>query len=393
MRIFCISASKVPSTTANSIQVMKACQALAQLGHEVRLSVPFLDQDGGGGKGRKAPGWEQIASFYGLQTPFEVAWIPAKRHWRRYDFALKAVFRCLRWKADLLYVWPLQAALLGLGLGMPVALELHGPPEGKIGPALFWLMRRLPGRKRWLPISQGLVDMLERADHLPFREGEVVIAPNGVDLERYQDLPEPGVARSRLGLPECFTAGYTGHLYSGRGMGVLEELAREFHKVQFLWVGGREADVQAWKERFEKEQIRNVILAGFIENQRLPLYQAAAEVLLMPYERVITGSSGGNSAEYASPMKMFEYMACERAIISSDLPVIREVMNDKNCLLCPQEDVESWIKALEELIQKPELRVTLGKQARKDVLAYSWRERAQKALKGFPNHEDELSPG
>jgi glycosyltransferase involved in cell wall biosynthesis len=386
MRIFCISASQVPSTTANSIQVMKACQALVQLGHEVKLGVPFADPGGSGGK---LPEWEQIAPFYGLQTPFEVEWIPADRQLRRYDFSLKAVFRSLRWKADLLYAWPLQAALFGLGLGMPVALELHGPPEGKIGPALFWLMRRLPGRKRWLPITQGLVDLLERADHLPFREGEVVIAPNGVDLERYQALPEPGAARSQLGLPESFTVGYTGHLYAGRGMGLLEKLAREFRQVQFLWVGGREADLRFWKERFAQERITNVILAGFVENQRLPLYQAAAEVLLMPYEKVITGSSGGNSAEYASPMKMFEYLACERAIVSSDLAVIREVMNEGNCILCPPEDVESWINALEELIRHPEKRIGLSKQARKDVLAYSWRERARKALKGFPRHENE----
>ena len=38
MRIACISASQVPSMTANSMQVMKACQAISQLGHEVACS-------------------------------------------------------------------------------------------------------------------------------------------------------------------------------------------------------------------------------------------------------------------------------------------------------------------------------------------------------------------
>ncbi len=32
MKVACISASRVPSTTANSIQLMKACQAISQLG-------------------------------------------------------------------------------------------------------------------------------------------------------------------------------------------------------------------------------------------------------------------------------------------------------------------------------------------------------------------------
>jgi glycosyltransferase involved in cell wall biosynthesis len=402
MRIFCISASQIPSTTANSIQVMKACQALAQLGHQVRLCVPSStphmpsltreqEQRENQAKPPAASRWEELALHYGVQTPFEVEWIAADRRLRRYDFSFKAVLRSLRWQADLLYVWPLQAAFFGLMLGMPVACELHGPPEGKLGPALFWLLRRMPGQKRWLPITQGLANLLEKAGGKPFRKGELLIAPNGVDLERYQNLPEPAEARAQLGFPEGFTVGYSGHLYAGRGMEVLEELAREFRQVQFLWMGGRAAEVQAWKERFEQEQIKNVTLAGFIENQRLPLYQAAAEVLLMPYERVITGSSGGNSAEYCSPMKMFEYMACERAVISSDLLVIREVMNEANCLLCPPEDAESWIDALCELTQNPEKRIRLGKQARKDVLAYTWRVRAQKALEGFPTHEGQLS--
>jgi hypothetical protein len=34
VKIACISTSRIPSDTANSIQVMKACQALASLGHD-----------------------------------------------------------------------------------------------------------------------------------------------------------------------------------------------------------------------------------------------------------------------------------------------------------------------------------------------------------------------
>ena len=40
MRIVCISAAQIPSDTANSIQVMKVCQAFVQLGHDVTLLVP-----------------------------------------------------------------------------------------------------------------------------------------------------------------------------------------------------------------------------------------------------------------------------------------------------------------------------------------------------------------
>ena len=40
MKILAIAGSRVPSDTANSIQVMKACSALVQLGHDLTLLVP-----------------------------------------------------------------------------------------------------------------------------------------------------------------------------------------------------------------------------------------------------------------------------------------------------------------------------------------------------------------
>ena len=40
MKIVAIAGSQIPSDTANSIQVMKACNALVQLGHDLTLIVP-----------------------------------------------------------------------------------------------------------------------------------------------------------------------------------------------------------------------------------------------------------------------------------------------------------------------------------------------------------------
>jgi len=410
MKIACISASQVPSATANSIQALKACQALAQCGHDIVLLVPqgpvdstppptpapqgAGEKDGGdlAGEARQittiSPAWKSglpsaIREHYGLETEFPIEWIPADPRLRRYDFALRAVRRARALHVDLVYAWPVQAAVMASAARLPVMLEMHGPPEGKLGPQLFRLFLRLGGRKCLLSITQALADMLRRdyalPDHLP-----VVIAPNGVELSRYQNLPEPAAARLALGLPERPTAGYTGHLYPGRGTGLLLGLARRFPQVHFLWVGGQPADMETWRARLEAEGIANVTLTGFVENSRLPLYQAAAEVLLMPYERSIAGSSGGNSAAYASPMKMFEYMACGRAILSSDLPVIGEVLNPANAVLCPPEDLEAWSRALAELLDDPQRCAALGQQAAADVQAYTWQRRAAKALAALP---------
>jgi O-antigen/teichoic acid export membrane protein/glycosyltransferase involved in cell wall biosynthesis len=387
LKIVCISTSQIPSSTANSIQAMKACQALAQLGHAVTLLVPRARM----ANSDNTPQWEALANHYGLETPFEVEWLPAHPRLKRYDFSLAAVRRARALQADVLYAWPPQAALLGRLAGFPVILEMHGVPEGRYGPVVFGLFLKLKaarrgeaaGTRRLLPITQALVDLLEGQYHYRFTPGEVVVSPNGVDMERYRDLPSPPEARGRLGLPEALTLGYTGHLYAGRGMGLLVELARRFPRVSFLWVGGRPEEVAAWRGRLAEKKLTNVTLTGFVENSRLPLYQAAADLLLMPYERQIAGSSGGDSAAYASPMKMFEYMACGRAIVSSDLPVIGEVLNETNAVLCPPEEAGAWSEALESLIADPARCERLARQALEDVQRYTWLERARKALQGF----------
>jgi glycosyltransferase involved in cell wall biosynthesis len=376
MKITCISASEVPSSKANSIQAMKACQALAQLGHRVELLVPAT--------GHERPSPAELASFYGLSASFTVEWLPANPRLRRYDFSWSAVRRARRSGAEAVYVWPPQAAVFALLHRLPVLFEMHGEPEGSFGPLLFRLFLHLPGRKRWLPITQALVDLL--ASRYSVGSAPYRISPNGVDLERFTGLPEPGAARQLLGLPEQPTVGYTGHLYAGRGVILLVELARRFPQVHFLWVGGHPTDVAHWCDQLASEKLSNVTLTGFVENSRLPLYQAAAEVLLMPYERVIAGSSGGNSAAYCSPMKMFEYMACGRAIISSDLPVIGEVLNSGNAVLCPPEEAESWAEALAGLLADAARRQALARRALQDAQAYTWLERARKALEGFEHH-------
>src|SRR5512140_2142434 len=101
MKIACISASQVPSGTANSIQAMKVCQSLAQAGHEVRLWLP----------GKEATPWPALAEHYGLGTPFELTWLKERPALRRYGFAWQAVQAAQAWGAEAVYTWVYQAAL------------------------------------------------------------------------------------------------------------------------------------------------------------------------------------------------------------------------------------------------------------------------------------------
>lgn len=372
MKIIAISGSQVPSNVANSLQTMKAVHALAQLGHKVTLIVPASDQPHGN--------WSELAAFYGLQKEFRVEYLPSAS---RRLFFLSAVRRAKSLKPDLLYVWPLQSAVLGLMNGLPVVLEMHDLPSGRIGPFWFRYFRDSKGKKRLAVITKALKDALTDRYGALVNHSTVVLAPNGVELERFERLPGPSAARRSLGLPEAPTVVCTGHMYPGRGMELFVELAKKQRGIRFVWAGGKQEDVEAWKTK--TQAIPNVSFIGFVHNAQLPIYQAAADVLLMPYGHEIGISSGmGHSAQVSSPMKMFEYMATGRAIVASDLPVFREVLNDDNAVFCPPEKVVAWDGALQALFDNPPRREELATQARIDAQKYSWTERAKLILDGFP---------
>lgn len=373
MKIAVITTSQVPASTANSIQAMKVSQALAQVHGPLHLWVP----------GAQPAQWESLASHYGLHTPFDITWLPSRRALRRYDFAWNAVQAAQSWGAQVIYTWTAQAAVLALHRKLPVLYEVHDRPTGRVGPWLFRRIALAPGKKRLLIITEALRRRLEAQFELSLPPGIAQIAPSGVDLERYARLPEPRDARQALGLPEKVTVGYTGHLYPGRGMDVLARLAGRFPHAQFLWVGGRKQDVEHWRARLASSGVSNVVLTGFVENSRLPLYQAAADILLMPYERSVSVSGGGDTADVCSPMKMFDYMAAGRAIVSSDLPVLHEVLNRRNAVFCPPDDPLAWEAALSGLLADPAQRAELASQARRDVENYTLQERARRALEGF----------
>jgi glycosyltransferase involved in cell wall biosynthesis len=400
MRIACISTAQIPSDTANSIQVMKVCQAFVQLGYNVTLLVP--------GNQPQTIDKQQMIAHYGLEKLFPIQWLPLSN---RRLFPWTAVWRARRLGADLIYAWPLQSATLSLLAGIPAMLELHDFPAGLAGPLWLRLFRILPRHKRFLPIT----DALRLALRLP--DGQTVTAPDGVDLERYVSLPDPEPARRMLDLPALPTVLCTGHLYAGRGVDLFLGLAAKFPQASFVWVGGRLADVETWRKR--AAHLNNVTFTGFVPNERIPLYQAAANVLLMPYQRTVATSSGGNTAEICSPMKMFEYMAAGRAILSSDLPVLHEVLDGTMAIFCPLDaaaapmsaalvqagrgsggtgdppviapqvqangagQVQAWASALAELLSDENRRKELGQRAREAVEEYSWVRRAQRVLEGF----------
>ena len=379
MKIALITNSRIPSLTANSIQAMKVAQALMQLGHDVKIFAP---------KEVDAVNQESLLMHYGLRLVPDLELLPSISGLKRLDFIFHAQHAAKKFGAELIYTWLPQSAAMGAWSGYPVVLEMHADNSGRLG---VWWMRQFWRQKTpkvMTVTTSALRKALERSTNFQFKDEAVLLAPNGVEFEKYEGLPNPTEARRQLDLKEGLTVGFTGHIYPGRGADLLFELAKQMPNVNFLWVGGSPELVSFWRENLNEARMTNVTMTGFVNHEVIPLYQAAADVLLMPYSRSIEASSGQDIAEVINPMKMFEYMASGRGIVSADLDSIREVLNEGNAMLVePGEfgkpalsNVEVWKVEIEKLLADEPRRLALGKQARKDVEQLTWVKRGERVM-------------
>lgn len=369
MKIAVVAAGAIPAQTANSIQVMKMAQAFVGLGHSVCVFVPGRD-----------PGitWGRLAQHYGLVQRFEIRWLSSSPWLRRYDYGRRAANAARSWGADLVYTRLPQAATMAARRGLATIFELHDMPSGVMGPRLLSRFLGAKGARRIVVNTRNLQSNLEAA--FPDAKRMLVLAPNGVDLQRYTHQPTAPEARKQLGLSDGFTIGYTGHLYAGRGISLLLELARRLPAMNFLFVGGRSEDVNA-RQR-QAAGLPNVRFTGFVPNSQLPLYQAACDVLALPYSPHVAASSGVDIAAYTNPLKMFEYLAAGRAIVANDLPILREVLNEQNAVIL-DGDTDAWVSTLTDLRQSVSHRAALATAARSTAAEYTWEERAERLLEGL----------
>jgi glycosyltransferase involved in cell wall biosynthesis len=209
-----------------------------------------------------------------------------------------------------------------------------------------------------------------------FKSENILIAPDGVDLAEFDIEISKEEARNRVVLPlDAKIVMYTGHLFEWKGADILLQVAKLISNDQFLisknneilfvFVGGTEHDIKSFIKK--AEGLDNVLILGHKPHSQIPTYLKAADVLVLP-----NNDDEGIFSLYTSPLKLFEYMAAKRSIVASDLPSIREVLNDANAFLVKSGDPS----ALAEGICRAFLDNQKIEMAFRDVQRYAWNKRA-----------------
>ncbi len=378
-RLHYISPSLLPSQSANSVHVMLQCDGLARAGADISLYAKRMLSDVAElpaalqrTYGVNTSNW-QLVTFHSDSSRADTLRIAL--------MAARPVLRAPRnqpvLSRNLYAAWILAAAR------RPILFETHQLEYGVRKLMQRWIMTR-----PWVQtvaISDSLVTCLE--EHHALRLSDPLVlhdaAPDGIErlaLERRrQALAEIlKLAASDLATWNVICA-YFGQLYAGRGIGIIEAMAFARPSSLFLVFGGSEADVA----KRSMTAPPNLRFMGHVSHPVSRSAQAAVDVLLMPYQHSVSiGVHGHDTARWMSPMKMFEYLAAGVPVISSDLPVLREVLRDgHNCLLVPPSDAQAWVAALDRLEADPELAERIGAFAHAQYKAqHTWTRRAERLL-------------
>ena len=341
---------RVQSKDGQGVHIEELIRALRQAGHDVRVVGPgFYDQAGFGGESRTVglirkllPGAAQEIAELAYNA---IAYRALKRAYDEFrpDFIYE---RC-----NLFY---LAGSRLARKTGTPLLLEVNSPLAAERhangGLYLFRLAQRLEHRT-WraathvLPVTQVLADILVQAGVEP---GRITVMPNGVDLARFPPrMLKPNDAAVAMG--------FVGFVRDWHGLdAVITGMAASTTPCTLTIVGDGPARPTLEAQAESLGIGSKVHFTGIVPPEDVAALVAGFDIALQP-----------KSTPYASPLKIFDYMAAACAIVAPDQPNIREILDNRRTSLLFDPDVKGdmW-RAVETLISDAALRHSLGAAAR-----------------------------
>ena len=151
-------------------------------------------------------------------------------------------------------------------------------------------------------------------------ESRIEVIPNAVDPEVFHADIDGTPVRKQYGLEDAIVLGFTGFIRDWHGLDqvidALPDLAQE-KNVHFLVVGDGPARAALEVQAAERGVADRIHFTGIISRQDIPGYIAAFDIALQP---AVT--------PYASPLKLFEYLAMGKMVLAPDEENIREVIED-----------------------------------------------------------------
>lgn len=356
--ILYIALVRLPTEKAHGVQIMKTCEAFSLLGTNTTLIVPNYNYI----NNIKSDPFD----YYNVRKNFSLKKIFAIRlfYLGKFGFLMESIiffigllFTREFWNSNYIFTRDESLAFFSMVFGRKVVWESH------TGSYNFFTRQVLKKVFVLVVISNGLENFYRSRG---FR-GSIVVARDAVDLSQFDVAVSKEEARKELGLPlNIKIAMYVGKLDFYKGVETFLEASDLLEGVKFVIIGGEDQEIISFSNKY-----KNVIFLGKKPYRNLPIYQKAADVLIVP-------NSAKNivSKEFTSPLKVFTYMASGIPIVASNIPSIRETLNDSNSILVSSDDPKSLSSGIHKVISNPDIGEYISRKALSDVGLYTWEARA-----------------
>ena len=374
------------STDGQAVHIEELMTALKALGHEIVKVAP-------GGSENQEFGEEN-----GLVAALKRHLPQAVYELMELSYSLVAYRRLkkayLEHKPDVLYersnLFLLSGVWLKRRYKLPMLLEVNSPlfeERSRFNGVALKRLARWTEETAWreadyaLPVTDVLADYLRKAG-VP--DERIRVIPNGINKDRFLKDIDTRLIRERLQLDGSLVLGFTGFVRDWHGLNhVVDLLAekRDGNRLHLLVVGDGPAREGLEAQARQLGVSDQVTFTGVIGRDEVAQYIAAFDVALQP---AVT--------RYASPLKLFEYMALGRAIVAPDMRNIKEILTDEVDSLLFDPEVEGGFKsAIERICGDHELRNRIGEAARAAITekALTWENNARRieALVGEPRRQ------
>jgi len=413
MKIVYIAYGLLTPTRAHNLQTVATVDALTERGFEVLFINPNLTPSGSGMHLPKCAGvLLQAGKCFALHKR-----LTAKgRFWSLFLDRSAFALRCLRHvraaAADVLVTrdvvvcfWMLLARFL---TRLPVVYELHtleqvmfAPGEASAGElarsvqsatasdfAGYQHDESWPGK-----LFERFIRRVENYTIRTARPVMVLTAAMARRLERefgitnsrvvpsghaFSQLPvlQGEDMRTRLGLPvHRRIAIYSGLSFHGKGLDLIFAVARHLPADCMIVVLGDTPETSARLAALSRELglELNLLFIPSVPHQQVPawLRSADAGLLLYPGSQYL--------AEFSSPLKVFEYLACGLPVIATRLAALEEVVKDGvNGKLVDSQDPRAAAAEIAAVLRDSQLLTRLGSAARQCAAEYHYSRRAER---------------